>query len=118
MKLYLAKEWMTGMEQTHQLALDPAEWQTRFQLDFVNVTDDKMCHALRSDPHTAVVMAVPEKLGYTFLVRLSVGKIIPMVILANRWNSWREKNFPTRHNKHFRCRRLSLFITLGLKVPY
>ncbi len=36
-----------------------------------------------ADPHTAVAMAAAEKLGYyAFLVRSSVGKMIPIVILA------------------------------------
>lgn len=132
----LVKEWMTVMEQTHKLTLDP-EWQTRFRLDFdsASVTDDEMCHALRranatlnyvADPHTAVAMAAAERLGYAFLARSSVGQMIPMVILAtaspckfqeavtvalgdDEWNSWREKNFPKRAQKTLQMQEVEPF---------
>lgn len=122
----LIKEWMTVMEQTHQLTLE-TEWQKRFRLDFdsASITDDEMCHALLAgseklnyvaDPHTAVAMAAAEKLGYSLLAEPPEGQMIPMVILATAspckfqeavtialgidgWNSWKDKNFPTKASK-------------------
>jgi threonine synthase len=122
----LVKEWMTVMEQTHQLTLEP-DWQARFRLDFdsASVTDDEMCHALRTgsatlnyvaDPHTAVAMAAAEKIGYKFTTDSSGGQMIPMVIIATAspckfqeavtvalgqdgWNSWHANNFPARAQK-------------------
>ncbi len=132
----LVKQWMTVMETTQQLTLEP-EWQARFRLDFdsASVTDDEMCDALRrgretlnyvADPHTAVAMAAAEKLGYTFSAESSVGRMIPMVIIATAspckfqeavtialgeggWNCWKEKYFPTRALKTLQMQEVEPF---------
>jgi threonine synthase len=84
----LVKEWMTTVEKTSKLDLDPS-WLARLQCHFraARVTDEEMCGAIRMvrekygytvDPHTACAVAAAESLGYA----LSASRERPVAILS------------------------------------
>lgn len=82
------KEWMTSMEKTTKLDLDPS-WLARLQREFraARITDEVMCETTRMmqenygytiDPHTAVAVAAAESLGYS----LSSSMKVPVAVLS------------------------------------